>query len=140
MRRIVVAALLVVSTALTANAGEPPAESSSAAEQGETRPAIDYDAYRAFVRQRYGFSSPSQAAPAPATTTTEAEPEPSEIARIMEACDGIGGVDWLACVDRESPERCRQMIYQKDRRPWALCVSGCNGAGLWRRTMGDCAR
>lgn len=109
-----------------------------AAEQGEARPAFDYDAYDDFIRQRYGFPAKPEAAAS--TPTPQKDAAPSEIGRIMAACDGDDGVGWLACIDSESPKRCRQMIYQKDRRPWALCVSGCNGAGLWRRTMGDCAR
>lgn len=56
-----------------------------------------------------------------------------------EKCEGEKGVEYLNCRAKHSPEKCKSLVYGKDRTAWSRCVYSCGSAGIISKTFGECS-
>ena len=61
------------------------------------------------------------------------------INRFQEECKDKIGIDYLNCWSEYSPERCKSLVYEKDKSAWSRCVYSCGSAGIFSKTFGECS-
>ncbi len=61
------------------------------------------------------------------------------IKKFKEECKEEKGMDYLNCWADHSPEKCKSLVYAKDKSAWARCVYSCGSAGIYSKTFGDCS-
>lgn len=61
------------------------------------------------------------------------------IKKFKEECKNEKGIDYLNCWSENSPEKCKGLVYGKDRTAWSRCVYSCGSAGFYSKIFGECS-
>lgn len=57
----------------------------------------------------------------------------------QEECADESGMDYLNCWSDHSPEKCKGLVYDRNKAAWMRCVASCANASIYSKTFGDCS-
>ena len=62
------------------------------------------------------------------------------IDEFREECEGEEGIDYLNCWADYTPDKCKALVYLKDKAAWRRCVYSCGSAGFFSKNFGECSK
>ncbi|WP_136805157.1 hypothetical protein [Desulfosediminicola flagellatus] len=64
----------------------------------------------------------------------------NEVVKLFEKnCKEKSNSEFLKCLAEYTPEKCKSLVYGRDRLAWKECISSCGSANIYSKTFGECS-